>query len=254
MNAERPTARLQTKNQQRPPSYRKRYLAMRLSFLFFAVLIVFAIGCGRVENMESKQKAFERLKDERSKFEPGYPARCLEFATANEGCEVGIDALFWVTSCNRNTVGFQDVNDLALERLVTKYLDHPKTQSAVFQMHKQRSPKTIEHLEMLLNCDNETIRGLAMFSLGVRIKAKDKVRALSLLEKVVQNHPGLTVSRSSGTEVDVHALAEQYIFDFSKLEYGMLAPPTQGIDLNGDELSLAEYRGKVILLSFWADW
>ena len=75
-----------------------------------------------------------------------------------------------------------------------------------------------------------------------------------MLEKVVQNHPGLTVSRSSGTEVDVHALAEQYIFDFSKLEYGMLAPPTQGIDLNGDELSLAEYRGKVILLSFWADW
>ena len=174
MNAERPTARLQTKNQQRPPGCRKRYLAMRLSFLFFAVLIVFAIGCGRVENMESKQKAFERLKDERSKFEPGYPARCLEFATANEGCEVGIDALFWVTSCNRNTVGFQDVNDLALERLVTKYLDHPKTQSAVFQMHKQRSPKTVEHLEMLLNCDKETIRGLAMFSLGVRIKAKEK--------------------------------------------------------------------------------
>ena len=204
--------------------------------------------------MDSRREAFERLKDERSEFEAGYPARCIDFASANEGRDVGIDALLWITCCNRNTAGFQNANDLALERLVTKHLDHPKTQSAVFQMHRQRSPKTIEHLEMLLNCDSETIRGLAMFSLGVRIKTKDRARALSLLEKVVQNYPDLHVTRSSGKEVDVHALAKRYIFDFRKLEYGMFAPPTQGTDLHGVQLDLSEHLGKVVLLYFWADW
>lgn len=35
---------------------------------------------------------------------------------------------------------------------------------------------------------------------------------------------------------------------------GMPAPETSGIDLDGNELSLESYRGKVVLVSFWASW
>ncbi|HEV8539953.1 MAG TPA: TlpA disulfide reductase family protein [Nitrospiraceae bacterium] len=38
------------------------------------------------------------------------------------------------------------------------------------------------------------------------------------------------------------------------LKVGSLAPNFQLTDLNGNELSLANYRGKVVLVNFWATW
>jgi thiol-disulfide isomerase/thioredoxin len=35
---------------------------------------------------------------------------------------------------------------------------------------------------------------------------------------------------------------------------GKVAPEIVGVDLNGREVKLSEYRGKVVLLSFWATW
>ncbi len=35
---------------------------------------------------------------------------------------------------------------------------------------------------------------------------------------------------------------------------GAIAPTSDGLDLKGNPMSLADYRGKVVLLSFWATW
>ena len=35
---------------------------------------------------------------------------------------------------------------------------------------------------------------------------------------------------------------------------GAPAPPTQGIDADGTVFSLADYKGKVVLLDFWGNW
>jgi thiol-disulfide isomerase/thioredoxin len=35
---------------------------------------------------------------------------------------------------------------------------------------------------------------------------------------------------------------------------GMAAPETRGVDLDGNALSLEDYRGRVVLVSFWATW
>ncbi len=35
---------------------------------------------------------------------------------------------------------------------------------------------------------------------------------------------------------------------------GELAPPIKGVDLDGESFQLADYRGKVTMLTFWADW
>ena len=39
-----------------------------------------------------------------------------------------------------------------------------------------------------------------------------------------------------------------------QVKVGQRAPEISGEDLNGQEFKLSDYRGKVVLLSFWADW
>ena len=48
--------------------------------------------------------------------------------------------------------------------------------------------------------------------------------------------------------------AEQAHREVSKLTVGKTAPELAGIDLEGKPLALAEYRGKVVMVSFWAHW
>jgi cytochrome oxidase Cu insertion factor (SCO1/SenC/PrrC family) len=38
------------------------------------------------------------------------------------------------------------------------------------------------------------------------------------------------------------------------LEIGKVAPDIQGKDVDGKDLKLSDYRGKVVVLDFWGDW
>lgn len=40
----------------------------------------------------------------------------------------------------------------------------------------------------------------------------------------------------------------------TKVKDGQPAPEIDGEDLNGQHFKLSDYRGKVVLLSFWGDW
>lgn len=39
-----------------------------------------------------------------------------------------------------------------------------------------------------------------------------------------------------------------------EIALNMEAPEIIGVDLDGREFKLSDYRGKVVMLSFWADW
>ena len=39
-----------------------------------------------------------------------------------------------------------------------------------------------------------------------------------------------------------------------KTAVGTPAPPTKGTDADGAAFSLADYRGKVVMLDFWGNW
>ncbi len=39
-----------------------------------------------------------------------------------------------------------------------------------------------------------------------------------------------------------------------RVQVGQPAPEIDGEDLNGQRFKLSDYRGKVVLLSFWGDW
>lgn len=48
--------------------------------------------------------------------------------------------------------------------------------------------------------------------------------------------------------------AEAPAFERNRLQIGMVAPEIEGLDLDGVEFKLSEYRGKVVVIDFWGDW
>ncbi len=71
----------------------------------------------------------------------------------------------------------------------------------------------------------------------------------------------LSESRASFTEVlkagkksEFADLAKGYIYEIDHLQIGMVAPDFTATQLDGKKVSLKSFRGKAVLLNFWATW
>jgi len=68
---------------------------------------------------------------------------------------------------------------------------------------------------------------------------------------------GNYIRESETTESSVASTIEQCrlrLFSLQHLMVGKPAPEIVGEDLSGVEFKLSDYRGKVVLLDFWAHW
>ena len=55
-------------------------------------------------------------------------------------------------------------------------------------------------------------------------------------------------------ELRIAEMAEGQLFEHRNLSIGNTAPDIVGEDTNGEKFKLSDYRGKVVLLDFWAHW
>jgi thiol-disulfide isomerase/thioredoxin len=49
-------------------------------------------------------------------------------------------------------------------------------------------------------------------------------------------------------------VARVELYDLEHLSVGKVAPEIEGEDLEGNKLKLSDYRGRIVVLSFWASW
>ncbi len=85
-----------------------------------------------------------------------------------------------------------------------------------------------------------------------RDPAPFRAEAFRLLDELIRDHADEPYNTLKGTTFGDKA---RELFDeWSNLAEGKPAPEFEGKDLDGKPIRLADYRGKIVILSFWASW
>lgn len=79
-------------------------------------------------------------------------------------------------------------------------------------------------------------------------------RAIALLKQIANDYPGTEAAENSQQMIDFFKQQEAAEKMKESLVIGATFPEFSVKDLNGNELTLSDYRGQVVLLDFWATW
>jgi poly(3-hydroxybutyrate) depolymerase/thiol-disulfide isomerase/thioredoxin len=114
------------------------------------------------------------------------------------------------------------------------------------------------HLRTILEENNDRrVRCAALFALASVVQSSGgdrQVEAGELYEQFVNEFDGQYKYYNQRVERHYHGLAEIQLDEIRSRGFGKLAPEIVGVDINGRPMKLSDYRGNVVLLSFWATW
>ena len=114
------------------------------------------------------------------------------------------------------------------------------------------------HLRAILKVNRDrSVRCRAQFALASVVQNAPEDRqaeAETLFEQYCAEFDGKLVYSFQGIEKMLNHVAQVQLKELRFRAVGRPAPEITGVDLNGQPLSLSEYRGRVVLLNFWATW
>jgi thiol-disulfide isomerase/thioredoxin/predicted esterase len=114
------------------------------------------------------------------------------------------------------------------------------------------------HLRAILRVNQDRlVRCTARFALANVVQAAAEERqaeAETLFEQFLAEFDGKQSYRAQGIEQGYIAEARGQLVELRHRAVGRPAPEITGIDLSGRPMRLSDYRGRVVLLNFWATW
>jgi AhpC/TSA family len=94
-------------------------------------------------------------------------------------------------------------------------------------------------------------RGSALPDAGTKEGARLFAESERLLEQAAEKYPEVKIE-SFGAGGTVASQAKKLLFGLRHLTVGKVAPDIEGLDQDGKQFKLSDYRGKVVLLDFWS--
>jgi peroxiredoxin len=151
--------------------------------------------------------------------------------------------------------GFQTRDEKVYDALARNFIKTDRIERFV-QMAMRGAPEAARPvLEKVLaeNPANE-LKGRACFALGVMAVEKDEPKAAKEAEAYFVRAEKEFADVAVGGGATLGEWAKASLFELRYLQVGMQAPAAESKTLTGEKASLADYRGKVVVLDFWATW
>ncbi len=198
----------------------------------------------------------------RNDFRP----RVRKYAEQHEGLSDAIPALVWLVANEyRFPIGNSngEAADWAIGRLARDHITDPSLKDHFgkfrVRMLSVNDESLISFLDAVVakNPDRES-RGWASLVTAVILSDNDLGLAYSdrsgsstkmkRAEKIFRS----LVEDYAGTDIADKAKGHLFVTDY--LQVGMQVPETVGKDVDGNEISLSDFRGRVVMIAFWATW
>jgi len=144
-----------------------------------------------------------------------------------------------------------------LEIAARDYPDPKRQMDLLFMLLACRRDPAQKYLEKLAQQNGSPdLAAFANFCLAERIanRAEGDIKkldeAVSYMQRILKDFPGANVPRIG----NLARIAASRIHELTYLEVGRTAQNIEGEDSRGSPLQLSDYRGKPVVLFFWADW
>ena len=211
-----------------------------------------------------------------------FTGRLIALSDKKKSGRVGFDALLWVFYVSDVSLGKPDVirkaRTEALDRLLERFADTSRMSAIIDQMQTPRTrvrpdelPEFVEHIDRIeAKAGDKDVKTLCGFMrLHYRLIAhREKSLAADDKKKLVADFEAFSIKhgksahpldRNGATYAAVikphlSGLSFTAVVGDGKPEVGKAAPEISGVDIDGVDFKLSDYRGKVVMLDFWGDW
>lgn len=191
-----------------------------------------------------------------------YAKRFMALVEKNPRDVAAGDALLWIL----DKAARSPEMPRAVKMLEMEHLQNPHIKSYLPDLSQRlrRWPGEFPDIERFLrvvhekNTDRDT-QALACYALAMGLKHHGnpelRKEAESLFELCVTKYPDCIVPQEHHIKKGkLIERAKEELSQIRKLAVGQVAPEIAGYDLEGKAFKLSDYRGKVVLLTFWGAW
>ena len=177
----------------------------------------------------------------------GAIASIKEIVKANPESDASLEGIKWVLRYSRTAI-----DDEILSLLEKHHLNNEKTSEINLSLAHVSSQKARAFLKAVREkSEIKVVRGTALYALAMGLERQERKvdEHVALLEELIKDYPDLSLNGRSLVD-----RAKGKLFAARNLAVGKVAPEIVGKDVDGKEMKLSDYRGKIVVIDFWGDW